>query len=533
MKRLIRGGLVYDGTGCSPVKADVLIDGDRIAAIASDLSLENAEVIDATGLVVTPGFIDMHRHADIAPLQTPDFGEVELRQGITATFTGNCGIANVPVAAHSREEYRSFVTPIIGQAGENSLFESYAEYRIAMEKAELPIHMGFLAGTGAIKVAVKGFSPTPYTPQELLRAQAYVREAMEQGAFGVSLGFMYQPECYTTPEEQIAVIRPAAQAGGLLTTHIRGEGNSLVGSVREVLDIADRAGIRVHISHFKATGIRNWCSTIFTAMEEIERARSAGREVTADFYPYAGGSTTIFSLIPPCVLRDNNEQTIAYLATAEGKARLREAIDREDPRWDNMALSIGWGRIVIAGASLPEHEHYNGRSVDELFQEEGYAHASDFLCDLLVSEEGRVGIIVLSMDPEDVDAVARLPYTAVISDSLYGPSEHPHPRLYGTFPRFLHDFALTRGVLKPEEAFRKMTSFPAHLLGLRDRGTLRPGAWADVNLFELGSLCDHATYEQSTQLCTGLSRMLLSGRDVVVDDRITARSQGRVLLKND
>ena len=529
MKRMICGGVVYDGTGAPAQVKDILIQDGHIAAVAPNLPREDAEIIDAQGKAVTPGFIDMHRHNDIAPILDPRFGELELAQGITATINGNCGIACVPVRDPWINEYRDFVSPIIGTAPQDALFQDYNTYRTKMEELELPVHMGFLAGTGAVKVAVKGFSSSPYTPSEIEKAQDLVRQAMDAGAFGVSLGFMYQPECYTTPEEQVAVIQPAAKAGGLLTTHIRGEGNTLVESVDEVIDIARKAGIRLHISHLKATGIKNWRKKIFEALDHIERARAEGQSVTADFYPYAGGSTTIFSLIPPGVLKEDNGKTIAYLATAAGKDQLRREIDREDPEWDNMALSIGWDRIVIAGTELPEHAAYSGRTIAELSEENGYEHPADFMADLLVSEMGKVGIIVLSMDPMDVDEVARRPYTALISDSLYGASEHPHPRLYGTFPHFIKEFVRERHVISMEKAIWKMTGFPASILGLDTIGEIKPGKQADLNIFDPEKLIDLATYENSRQLCIGMDRMMIEGQDVLLSGKMTGIKQGRVL----
>lgn len=531
MRRLIRNGVVVDGTGADPVRADVLIEDGRIARVAPGMQDEAAEQIDAAGRIVAPGFVDMHRHCDIAPFHDPDFGVLELRQGITSTASGNCGIACVPASAAFAQEYAAFVAPIIGDVQPEGLFGSYADFAQALGRAQLPLNLGFLAGTGAIRVAVKGFSPSPYTPEQMSRAQTLVREAMEQGAFGVSLGFMYQPECYTTVDEQVRVIGPAAQAGGLLTTHVRGEGNSLVQSVQEVIDIADKAGIRLHISHLKATGIKNWRGTIFRAMEAIERARAHGQPVTADFYPYAGGSTTIFSLIPPGVMQENNEKTLVYLATPEGKAALRAQIAVEDPNWDNMALSIGWDRIVIAGTTLAEHASYSGCTVAQLAERLGYEQASDFVCDLVVSEAGKVGIIVLSMDERDVDDVARLPYTAVISDALYGSSANPHPRLYGAFAHLLRSFVRERGVLTLPQAIHKMTGMPASCLGLADRGTLRAGQAADVVIFDPAAVCDHATYADSRQLSTGIARVMIGGRDAVVDDAVVNRGNGCFIRK--
>lgn len=517
MKRLIRNGVVIDGTGADGIRADVLIEQGRIARIAPNVDCENAVEIDAAGKIVAPGFIDMHRHCDLVPFCGEEFGALELRQGITTTAVGNCGIACVPSSAPFARAYADFAAPIIGSTRPDDLFRSYGAYVQALNHAQLALNMGFLAGAGAIRVSVKGFTKRPYTPMQIEHAQALVRQAMEQGAFGVSLGLMYQPECYTTAEEQVQLIRPAAQAGGLLTTHIRGEGNSLVQSVREVIDIAERAGIRLHISHLKATDIKNWRTTIFHAMDEIEHARAHGQPVTADFYPYAGGSTTIFSLIPPGIMQADNAKTLAFLATPEGKAAFRTQVASEDPHWDNMALSIGWDRIVIAGTTLAEHASYNGCSIAQLAERLGYAHESDFVCDLVVSEGGRVGIIVLSMDEQDVETVARLPYTALISDALYGSSTNPHPRLYGAFPHLLRRFVRECRTLTLPQAINKMTGLPASCLGLKNHGTLRAGAIAD-----LLSIC---TITNGTPACGKSSPLPTTGlRNFPLTCTVTERS---------
>lgn len=538
MKTLIAGGLVYDGTGAAAEKLDVLIENGRIAemrpGIAENLAASPAkevETIDATGMAVTPGFIDMHRHCDIAPMRDEDFGLLELSQGIVATVVGNCGLAPVPVAPARRQECCDFLEPVVGHIGEGLAYPDYAAYFRALKAAKPAISMGVLAGTGAIKTAVKGFCDTPYTPGELAQAAAHVQAAMDEGALGVSLGFMYQPECYTTPEEQVAVIRPAAKAGGLLTTHIRGEGDSLVPSVREVIGIAREAEIKLHISHFKATGIRNWGKLILQAIQCIEDARAKGMDVTADFYPYAGGSTTLLSLIPPSALAGGGDATLRLLATADGKALLRREIYKTHPGWDNMALSIGWDRILIASTGKPAHAGYGGRDIQALADENGYADPSDFVCDLLVDEGGQVGIVVLSMSQDDVDTVARLPYTALISDALYGGGSNPHPRLYGSFPRFIRDYVLGRGILPMQTAIHKMTGMPAGYLKLAGRGLLRPGYTADVCLFDPAKLADHAEYTNSRRLSTGMGLVLMGGVPVFEDEHLLQRHQGTVLLR--
>ena len=237
----------------------------------------------------------------------------------------------------------------------------------------------------------------------------------------------------------------------------------------------------------------------------------------------------MFSLIPPSVTQQSNEATLRYLATPAGKRALREQIAREHAGWDNMALSIGWERILIAGTRQPEHAAYGGRNVRALADAAGYAEPSDFICDLVVAEGGQVGIIVLSMDERDVDTVARLPYTAVISDALYGGGGNPHPRLYGAFPHLIRDFVLERGVLPLETAIYKMSGLPADILGLEGRGRIRPGNEADFAVFDPHTLRDHAVYGDSRLLSTGMERVLIGGQTVFADGKMPDNHAGKVL----
>lgn len=522
--------MVYDGLGNKPLQADVLLENGRIAGIGILPELADACIIDSCGMAVTPGFVDMHRHCDIAPMRDSGFGTLELAQGITTAIAGNCGLAPVPISQNARtqRETLDFLEPVTGKA--DAGFSTYASYFAALEAVNLPLNIGILAGAGAIKTAIKGFTDTPYTESELALAAQFVREAMDTGAFGVSLGIMYQPEYYSTEAELAKVVAPAAKAGGVLTAHIRGEGDSLVESVGEVLEVARRAGMRAHISHFKSTGIANWNNKIYKAIECIEAARAAGMDVTADFYPYDGGATTLLSLIPPSVPA-TGQTLLQRLSTAQGKEMLRRDITKTHTGWDNMALSIGWDRIVISGTSLPEHERYNGRSVAALADENSYEYPSDFVCDLLVSEQGRVGIIVLSMHQQDIDAVARLPYTAVISDALYGGGANPHPRVYGSFPKVLREYVIQRGILTFEEAIRKMTSLPAKILGLKDRGVLRIGAVADINVFNPQALRDHADYTAPKQYATGMEWVFVAGQPAWYAQSVQSSRNASVLRR--
>jgi N-acyl-D-aspartate/D-glutamate deacylase len=513
MSILIQGGAVYDGSGAPPIEADVLIEGERIAAIGARLAVPpDAEVIDAHARVVCPGFIDTHRHADVAAFVARDFGQTELAQGVTTTVVGNCGMSPVPAVGPALDEYQRYVEPVVGQIPSGRFFTDYETYTAALKQLSLPLNMGFLAGAGAIKTAVKGFAKTAFTADEMKRATAYIGQAMECGALGLSFGVMYQPECYSTREELTTLARAAA--GRTLCAHIRGEGDSLVASVREVIDVARDARLPLNISHFKATGIANWRDAIFRAIESIEAARNAGQLVTADFYPYDGGSTTILSLIPPCVLEDSASALVRKLQTPVGKEQLRDEIRKTHAGWDNMAASIGWERVIISSVMSAEHAKFCGKSMAAITSEYGYEEPVDLLRELVISEEGRVGIIVLSMAQDDIDAVVRLPWTALISDALYGNAVNPHPRLNGAFPRLLRDYTRERRLLAFEEAIHKMTLMGAERFNIRERGALRAGYYADALIFAAERFIDHADYQRPTLQATGMETIILNGKIV-------------------
>jgi N-acyl-D-aspartate/D-glutamate deacylase len=494
-----------------------LVEDGLIKAILPGANLPNIQsagttTIDACGRVVTPGFVDIHRHADVACLADPCFGTTELAQGITTAINGNCGIAPVPAPENSqwREELYRYIEPVIGTVKAGLPFTSYGEYAAAMSSRKFPLNIGFLAAAGAIKTAVKGFSRAQFTGAEMEKAQNLVEEAMNCGARGISFGLMYRPECYSTFDELTLLARAAARHGGILTAHIRGEGGFLVQSVDEVIEIAQRAEIPLNISHFKAAGIKNWRSAIFRAIDKIESARARGQEVTADFYPYNGGSTTLLSLVPPSMFEAAIAALAEKLSKKKGVETLRHEINREHENWDNMALSIGWDRVIINSPFLEENADCRGKSMTLIAKERGLADEAELLAELIVSEKGRTGIIVLSMAEEDIETVAALPWTCLISDALY--SGGPHPRLNGSFPKFLRVFVREKKLLSMETAVAKMTSMPARRMGLLNRGLLKESAPADILIFDSEKFTDNADYINPLPHAEGMETVIVNGQ---------------------
>lgn len=513
---LIKNGLVYDGLGSAPAKADLYIEGNRIKKIGAGLTEQADQVIDADGMAVTPGFIDIHRHCDAKPFNSSEFGDVLLTQGITTTVVGNCGISMTPASpdpVRAKEMYE-FDEPVLGPITDNRI-HTYHDYMAALDQMELPVNFASMIGTGAVKITVKGFSDTPYTEEEMEQARGLVEDAMKEGAAGVSVGIMYLPECYSTTDEFARLLEPVGRYGRVVTAHIRGEGDSMVDSVREMIEIGKKAGCAVEISHFKSCGMSNWRKEIHRAIALIDEARAKGQDVTCDFYPYEGGSTALTTMVPPVYVKGDMNGALKRMGTPEGVREFREACAVDYDDWDNFAITLGWDRILISGVVREHNEKFLGLTVTEAAEAFGFEDAAACAAYLMHDEDGRTAIINMSMCQEDIDTVAKLPYSVVISDSIYADTNTPHPRMYGAFPKIIREYVRERGLYTMEEAVMKMTSLPARRMKLRDRGRIEEGCFADINIFDPEQFRDNATFSDPARLSQGLHLCMVNGNVVL------------------
>lgn len=526
MALLIHGGTVIDGTGAPGFTGDVLTEGGAILAVGS-LGNWDGDTVDAAGKLVCPGFIDLHRHCDLAAFRE-DFGRIELAQGITSCFAGNCGMAPVPNVPSSKPELQKYLQPCLGSFGTES-FSSHVQYAERLKNTPLPLNLGFYAGLGAIKIAVKGFSSAPLTPEEMRQAQKYLSQALECGAFGLSIGLMYVPEAYSSPREIAEIASVMKGSGRVLFAHIRSESSGLLQSVEEAVAIAKKAGVPLQICHFKAAGKKTHGEPLLRAVEFIERERAGDTDVTVDFYPYSCGASTMMQMLPPSFLSGGVDKAIASLGDPKNVEKMRRLLLEGETGWDNLSQTIGWDNTIVSAVGLPENHKFLGMSVTECADKFGYRDEADFVAALMYSEEGRVSIINRSMSREDIDTIARLPYSMLISDSLYGDMKHPHPRLTGSFPCFLREYSLERGVLTPEEAIRKMTSLPAGRVGLTDRGTLKKGSRADILVFDPLRFRAASTYSSPAEIAEGLDLALIGGETAWRGGELADGTQGRLL----
>ena len=496
MRIFIQNGLIIDGSGSAPYIGDVLIVDDKISAVGKIPATvkENAMSINANGHVVTPGFVDIHRHADYAVFRD-NFGAIELAQGITTAITGSCGLTPYPYSLDMADT----LFPVFGEKPRLSSLDSFAAYKDSLSNQPLPINIGSMVGSCSIRSAVKGFDSSPFTKHEMETAKHIADDAMAAGALGISLGIMYQPECYSNVQEMAEVACIASRYNGTLTAHIRGEGDSLMQSVQEVIDIAQKADVPLQISHFKCCGTENWGKGIYSAIEVIDKARKH-HQIGVDFYPYNGGATTLLSLLPPEFPRQ--------LWVNAGA--LKSALSQKYKNWDNYVMSLGFERIVLN--SLSKFTNYNGKSVAEICANSGECPYS-LIGKVLIGEEGRAGVIVMSMSPEDVDTVARLPYASVISDALCPQNiQTAHPRTFSAFPKIIRNFVLERQVLTIQEAIKKMTMVPAQALNIPNRGLLKPGYFADVNIFMPERFRDISDFTKSGLLAQGMDNVMVNGK---------------------
>lgn len=507
---LIKNGTVIDGTGAAGVVADVGVQGGRITALAPQLAGEASRIIDASGRIVSPGFIDMHTHSDFSLLSVPS-ADSKVRQGVTTEVVGNCGFSPAPVQPRTLEllkEYVGFLNPNLPWTWQR-LGEFYQE----VSATGCAFNIAPLVGHGAVRIAVMGFDDRPPTAEELRQMQRLVRDAMTDGAFGISSGLIYTPGCYGDTAELIALAEAARDGGGLYATHMRGEGGTLENSIAEALRIGEEAKIPVQISHLKASGRENW-GKMQRALQMIDEGLGRGIEVTADIYPYIAGSTTMTSLFPAWTLEGGMERFLERLRDLDTRKRIIAEVQTGDG-WSRANGSMGWNDVIIA--SCPHQKEFEGCTLQQLALELGKEppHA---MMDFLLAEQGKASIILFMMSEDNVALGMAHPKVMIGSDSLAmatGRGGKPHPRTYGTFPRVLGKYVRQEGVITLADAVRKMTSMAATKLGLTDRGVLAIGKAADITIFNAATVVDRSTFEDPHQFPDGIDYVFVNGQLVV------------------
>lgn len=519
------GGTVIDGTGGPVRQADVGIRGDRIVFLGRAAPHASArEVLDCTGQVVAPGFVDLHSHADYTVCDAPS-AEACIRQGVTTIVTGNCGASPFPITPERRHAWDATLARVDVSTADMP-WEDFDGFARAVEEAEPCVNVAALVGHGALRVAAVGTERRPATADETALMRKLLARAAEQGVFGLSTGLIYAPGSFADTDEVVALATEARQAELLYSTHIRDEGDHLVEAVTEALETARRSGVRLQISHLKAMGPANH-GKVREALTLIDSAVAEGVDVACDVYPYTASSTRLTSRLPDWALDGG---LVALLARLENP-KTREAITSE------LRAKTGHTFLpectVIAAMPPGRYSSWVGSTVQDIATATGRDPAEASL-DVLRAHKAMVWIVNHAMSEADVETVLRHHSSAVVSDGWVldtSADGNPHPRHFGAFARVLSRYTRDGQVLTLQESVRKMSALPAARLGLTDRGTLSEGMVADLAVFDPETVSDTATFDAPLSYAVGARHVLVNGRPVLRDGSFTTHRPGTVLRK--
>lgn len=484
---LIRGAKIVDGTGKAAFTADVGILDGMIEAVGNLSGAQAFETIEAAGRVLTPGFIDMHRHADAA-LFREGFGEAELCQGLTTLVNGNCGMSLAPLSGAHADECAKYLAPITGNIPPELRFASIDSYFKAAQGRGLPLSCAELIGMGTLRTLAAGFTTGDLSPLELRDLHYHMEAALADGACGVSLGLGYAPEIFYSTDGLIRALAPLHRSGVPICVHMRQEGDGVVDALREMLEVARALQTPLEVSHLKAIGGRNTRKAVPEMLSLIEKAREDGLDVMCDVYPYTAGSTQLIHVLPPEFQEGGTEALTKRLlddaARKEMRARMEAGSD-----FENITLLVGFDNVVAIGLRTDEYRRFEGKSVAEIAQTL-QKDPFDTLFDLLAAEQCNTGMIDYISDEEDVKDILRAPFSGVISDATYPSGGRVHPRVYGTFARLIEKYVVQERVLTLEQAVHKVTG---HAADEKKRAQLR-------GLFAVLLLADEAFKQIGLQI---------------------------------
>lgn len=521
---LIKNGLVVDGTGTPPQSLDIGIKEEKITALG-DLSTSPSEYfIDAFNLVVTPGFIDIHAHSEFNILLNP-LAESKLRQGVTTEVCGNCGVSPSPLLRESKSHREESLASL----GLKIDWTYIDEYFARVQQQGIALNLVLLTGQGTIRSAVMGFQNRKPTSSELSQMKKLLRQDMEMGGWGLSLGLIYPPGLYTSTEELIELAKVVKEYNGIITAHIRSEGDHILEALQEVIEIVKKSGVPLQISHLKTSGEKNW-EKLETVFKLIESAQAEGIDITADRYPYISSSADLDAILPAWAFEGGNAKELERLNDQNTRKMLKEEILREHPEPGY------WERIRIASLPTSSHPEWEGKNIAEI-AESVNKHPCDLFFDILLEEKLQVEAIFFGMNESNLREILKKPYVMIGSDSAvrsdYGVLKRgkPHPRAFGTFPRILSKYVKEEKVLTLEQAIYKMCGQAAKRIGLEKRGFLKEGFYADLTILNLEEIKDKATFEDPYQYPQGIKYVIVNGKVAVKDGKPTGKLAGKILRR--
>ena len=523
---LITAGSVLNGEGTPALRADVGIRGGRIATIGDLQTAAATRRIDASGLTVAPGFIDIHNHSDYTILVEPR-SESMIRQGVTTMVLGESRSAG-PIKAGA-DEARARAD------GATIDWTTLGGYFAKLEQKHMSTNIASYVGEEQVWTYVKGYGQSPATPQELDEMKRLVAAAMEEGAIGLSTALLQPPSSFATTANLIELAKTAKQHGGIYSSHIRDEGEGVFRAIDEAIQVGKGASISVDIIHMKIAHKKLW-GRANEIIAMVQKARDEGFEIRANVYPYTAGQNNLSSIVPPWAHDGGREKMLERLKDPSARKRMREEVMNGLPNWYNhyLATGDGWAGMILVLLRHERNRPFQGRRMSDLIAARG-GHPADVLFDVLLDEGGSVPTVFFHHSEPDMQLIMKQPWTSIGSDgsavSPDGPTgrTHPHPRYYGTFPRVLGRYVRELKVITLPDAVKKMTSMNADKLGITDRGRLKEGLVADVTVFDADRVIDRATFEQPHQFPVGIKYVIVNGVVTVDNEQHTGALAGRVL----
>ncbi|MFQ5998084.1 MAG: amidohydrolase family protein, partial [Candidatus Bathyarchaeia archaeon] len=481
-------------------------------------------IVDARGLVVSPGFIDTHSHSGLTLLAEPN-AEAKVMMGVTTEFVGVDGLSAIPVKTEDVPTLRKNLAGLDGEPEIDWSWRTVGDYLEKFDKQGTSVNVGVFAGNGAVRLFVVGFEDRPATRDEIDSMKSVTAEALKEGAFGLSSGLIYPPSMYADTSELIELCKVVAEYDGVYVTHIRNESDALIEAVHEAIEIGAKSGAKVLISHFKAIGKANW-GKVKQTLEIVEQARHRGIDVSCDQYPYTAGSTMLTALLPTWSLAGGVEKMLQRLRDNDARQRISRELSEGIPGWENFVKAVGWENIIVSYCR--RNKILEGKTLSEIASSQRKQPA-DALFDLLIEEEGAASMVLFLAHEDDVRLILQHPVVNACTDGLM--SGKPHPRLYGTFPRILGHFARDERLLSLDNAIRKITSLPASRLGLRNRGVVAVGMSADLVLFNAQTVIDKATYAEPRQFPEGIEYVIVNGKITVKEGKHIGTKAGKALRR--
>ena len=525
---VIRDGMIYDGSGGAPYRGDVAIAADRIAAVGNVGRAVGTTEIDAAGLAVSPGFINMLSWANESLIED-GLGQSDIRQGVTLEVFGE-GSSMGPLSETMKEGKLESQ----GDIRYPIEWTTLGEYLEWLTRRGVAPNVASFVGATTVRIHVLGYEDRAPTEAELEEMRGLVAQAMEEGALGVGSSLIYSPAYYAGTDELIALAEVAGQYGGMYISHIRGEGNRLLENVEELITIAREAGVPAEIYHLKASGRANW-DKLNDVIRRVEEARDEGLRITADMYTYHASSTGLDAVMPPWVQEGGHDAWVERLKDPAIRERVK--VDMNDPagEWDNTWLSAGSpDNILLTGFRTDSLRYLTGRTVADVARMRGTG-AEETVMDLVIQDNSRVQSVFFTMSEDNIRRKIAVPWVSFCSDAgAYATGGvflnfQPHPRGYGSFARLLGMYVRDEKVIPLEEAVRRLTSLPAGNLGIRQRGSLEPGYFADVVLFDPETIADRATFEKPHQYAVGVQYVFINGEAVIANGGPTGAKPGRVV----